>query len=250
MIIESKTSFADKAVISSIASKLPKNATVVDLGTYMGSSASVLAEATEILHSKIYTIDTFENHNDYNDSRTIGIRETAADNLKNYKNVTIINEKSSEASKKFEDKSIDMIFIDADHTYLEVKKDILTWLPKIKEGGIMSGHDYNQKFIKVTDKVVKAVQKAVLLDIHSDGHAIPINCIDKNSLTVNELEVLKIFTYPPQEGRDFEWISIHAGVFAAVHEIFGTDFTAYSPYVVVNNSIIECSVWSKVIKHN
>jgi|APGre2960657423_1045063.scaffolds.fasta_scaffold56678_2 predicted O-methyltransferase YrrM len=37
--------------------------------------------------------------------------------------------------------SMDLIFIDADHSYESVKKDILAYTPKLKDNGILSGHD-------------------------------------------------------------------------------------------------------------
>jgi predicted O-methyltransferase YrrM len=49
---------------------------------------------------------------------------------------------SVEASKTFEDKSVDFVFIDAGHTYEEVVEDIKSWLPKVKKGGFIGGHDY------------------------------------------------------------------------------------------------------------
>ena len=48
---------------------------------------------------------------------------------------------NEEAIKYFEDNSIDMVFIDADHTYEAVKYDIERWLPKTTK--LISGHDYN-----------------------------------------------------------------------------------------------------------
>ncbi|AIX18326.1 hypothetical protein Syn7803C34_27 [Synechococcus phage ACG-2014f] len=49
---------------------------------------------------------------------------------------------SVEAAKEVEDRSIDIIFIDGLHTYEGVKEDLEAWVPKIKIGGIISGHDY------------------------------------------------------------------------------------------------------------
>jgi hypothetical protein len=42
----------------------------------------------------------------------------------------------------FEDESLDFVFIDAGHSYGEVKRDIEAWFPKVRKGGIVSGHDY------------------------------------------------------------------------------------------------------------
>lgn len=47
---------------------------------------------------------------------------------------------SVDAAKDF--KNIDMVFIDANHKYGSVVRDIAAWWPKIREGGILSGHDY------------------------------------------------------------------------------------------------------------
>ena len=54
-----------------------------------------------------------------------------------------IQSASWDAASQFDDASIDFVFIDADHIYEHVKKDILAWLPKVKPGGIIAGHDYN-----------------------------------------------------------------------------------------------------------
>jgi SAM-dependent methyltransferase len=63
---------------------------------------------------------------------------------------------SVEASKKFEDNSIDFVFIDASHEYEDVKNDIISWMPKVKSGGILAGHDY-----PCTPSVYRAVNELV-----------------------------------------------------------------------------------------
>jgi hypothetical protein len=37
---------------------------------------------------------------------------------------------------------LDFIYIDADHSYEGVKADLRHWAPKVRSGGIISGHDY------------------------------------------------------------------------------------------------------------
>ena len=49
----------------------------------------------------------------------------------------------------------DIVFIDGDHSYEAVKADILCWKPLVREGGLLTGHDYSSKY----KGVVKAVDE-------------------------------------------------------------------------------------------
>ena len=40
-----------------------------------------------------------------------------------------------------QEEELDFVFIDADHGYESVLKDIKAWTPKLKPGGVLSGHD-------------------------------------------------------------------------------------------------------------
>lgn len=48
---------------------------------------------------------------------------------------------SQEAAKTVADNSFDLVFIDGDHSYLQTSKDIERWHPKVRNGGILCGHD-------------------------------------------------------------------------------------------------------------
>lgn len=48
---------------------------------------------------------------------------------------------SVDAARGFEDGSLDFVFIDADHREASVRADIAAWRPKVRPGGVLSGHD-------------------------------------------------------------------------------------------------------------
>ena len=50
---------------------------------------------------------------------------------------------SLEAATRYKDLSLDFVFLDGDHGYEAVKADIQAWLPKLKPGAILGGHDYS-----------------------------------------------------------------------------------------------------------
>ena len=49
---------------------------------------------------------------------------------------------SLEAASLFRDGYFDLVFIDGDHSYDAVIADIKAWIPKVRNGGILCGHDY------------------------------------------------------------------------------------------------------------
>lgn len=61
---------------------------------------------------------------------------------------------SQKAHELVDDNSLAAVFIDGDHSYSGCYADIQNWLPKVRSGGFIGGHDYNWKGVK------KAVTKA------------------------------------------------------------------------------------------
>jgi len=57
-------------------------------------------------------------------------------------NCEIVRKTSMEALKDFEDNSLDFVYIDANHDFLNFTMDLQGWMRKVKPGGIISGHDY------------------------------------------------------------------------------------------------------------
>lgn len=55
---------------------------------------------------------------------------------------------SVEMAEKVKNESLDFIFIDADHRYPAVIKDLAAWVPKLKPGGVLCGHDIHLPGVK------------------------------------------------------------------------------------------------------
>ncbi len=81
---------------------------------------------------------------------------------------------SEQAASVIPDNTLDFCYIDADHSYEAVRRDIEMWLPKVKLGGIICGHDY-VKDGEIWDKTGKnfvglfGVQRAVKEFAANDG---------------------------------------------------------------------------------
>jgi len=56
--------------------------------------------------------------------------------------VSLLVGESGRAASLFEDNSLTMVFLDAQHNYNSVVRDIELWFPKVKLGGELAGDDY------------------------------------------------------------------------------------------------------------
>ena len=125
---------------SSMVARFPSSSRFLEIGTYAGRSFAYLA--VEIVNSgkdiELTGIDGF--------GWTPG--EASLESFtKNMEPVAgrykILKGNSVELSRTFPDRYFDFVFIDANHVYESVKADILAYLPKMKSGGVLAGHDYS-----------------------------------------------------------------------------------------------------------
>lgn len=59
------------------------------------------------------------------------------------KKVSIVQDDTARAAELVEDGTVDCVFVDADHSYEGVKRDMEAWWDKVKSGGWMGGHDFD-----------------------------------------------------------------------------------------------------------
>lgn len=143
----------------------------VEVGAWKGKSSVYMA--VEIANSnkkiKFDCIDTWEGDSDIASSLDEpllkipnGLYQHFLTNIEPVKEyITPIKNSSIEASKHYADDSLNFVFIDGAHDYDSVKSDIIHWLPKIKKGGILSGHDYGHPPV---NQALNDVLKAGFMD--------------------------------------------------------------------------------------
>ncbi len=123
---------------------VPEGGVFVEVGAWLGKSSSYLCSKAN--DKKIHIVDTWKGSPDELDTyhklaTETDIYEIFLSNMSGYE-FTPHRSDSIVASKQFEDKSCDVVFIDATHNYESVLADVKAWLPKVKDGGYISGHDY------------------------------------------------------------------------------------------------------------
>ena len=120
---------------------------MVEVGAYAGLSASIFSKHFNLVFSVDPWIDNYDVSDKICDTDVfapIHASEQAFDDVtQNLSNVIKMKMFSHEAADHFGDKTLDFVYIDADHQYEPTLLDLKSWLPKIKPGGIIGGHDWD-----------------------------------------------------------------------------------------------------------
>lgn len=126
-----------------------KNPIICEVGVRMGGNFSNMLTENVI---EAIGVDSYTDEGDYATNDLLYSQEVLDRQyehvVKKYssdKRVKIIRDFSLSAAKKFNDNYFDFIYLDADHTYKGISEDIKAWFPKVKDGGVLSGHDYIER---------------------------------------------------------------------------------------------------------
>lgn len=117
---------------------------VIELGSYSGDSASIFMESGKV--KTLYCVDSWANGYDVDDpasqSDMSGAEQMFDNVVAKHSGIIKVKKNIHEAVKDFELKSVDLVYIDACHLYDNVCSDIKDYLPIVKVGGFIAGHDY------------------------------------------------------------------------------------------------------------
>lgn len=126
----------------------------VEVGTWFGDTAKVICEAIDAKKSGalLYCVDTWAGSpGEWTGSMAAASTPDElfvqfSKNCQEYLQQGCICPQrlpSLDAAPLISDGRLDFVFIDANHEYEAVKADIEAWLPKVRKGGILCGHDYS-----------------------------------------------------------------------------------------------------------
>ena len=110
-----------------------------EIGVERGVYSQVLCQ--KIPGLKLYCVDPWQPYGISDARRERSAFRSAQAVLAGF-NVEFVIKTSWEASKIIPDRSLDFVYIDAMHDFDNVMTDLILWVPKVKVGGIVSGHDY------------------------------------------------------------------------------------------------------------
>lgn len=118
--------------------QMPKNGIVAELGVDKGDfSVAILQIANP---GKLHLIDSWDTIR-YGEDKALSVRKRFASEIEN-KTLSIHRGFSTERVSDFPDDYFDWIYIDTDHSYKTTCEELKLYAPKIKNGGIIAGHDF------------------------------------------------------------------------------------------------------------
>ena len=117
---------------------------VAEVGVADGRNA--LAMLRELNIERLYLVDSYPNYIDGSFARNGKLQEAYYNamfvNMQSFlSKVTMVTRDSLYASTLFKDSFFDFVYIDGFHSYVQCKKDMEAWWPKVKNGEILGGHD-------------------------------------------------------------------------------------------------------------
>jgi GT2 family glycosyltransferase len=144
----------DISVYRTLASSLNNNSKILELGCFKGKSLCSISDIITKKKIKATVIDTFkgteneEAHKGFKENEILTSFKKSISDFK-IKNTSIIIGDTIESACLIADNSIDLIFIDADHSTKAVYEDFKTYFDKVKDTGIISGHDITWESVRI-----------------------------------------------------------------------------------------------------
>lgn len=125
----------------------------VEIGVAQGVNAESIIKTLHIKH--LFLVDPYCSYVDDGRLYDYSLFENAAKKrLEKFSNITTFLRLGSDDAAKFIPNGLDFVYIDGDHSYAQVKRDVDNYFPKVKVGGVLGGNDLD---LNVHNGLVNAV---------------------------------------------------------------------------------------------
>lgn len=138
----------------------------IEIGVFEGGFSQSILD--ELKPKKLYLVDPWEKDNSLTYDSGLAtayssdleyeiVRNKMIGYIKQGK-VVMIQDYSYNAVLRFPDQFFDFLYLDGCHLYSCVKQDLEDYLPKLKSGAVLAGHDYTKDF----EGVIRAVDEFII----------------------------------------------------------------------------------------
>lgn len=140
----------DVKFMFTLGTELPKDGVYLEIGSWMGLSSITVANALLSrfnFNAQVFCVDTWEGSMEHKDMPEIKGRQLYSIFEENVRNsrmdhfIRAVRGDSVQIGKSWDGPLADIIFVDGDHSFQGCYADIRAWLPRLKPGGRMLGHD-------------------------------------------------------------------------------------------------------------
>lgn len=151
-----------------LADKIWSNRPIIcEIGVWKGKSSYIFATAIRDRVGILYSIDPFDGDGDLAskdsyqkqiEQMSVSLLQNFQDTMKRYDllgNIKILPYLSSRSRKNFEERKIDLLFIDGNHDYELVKQDYLLWSDLVVSGGVLALHDVGAAHVDGPKRVME-----------------------------------------------------------------------------------------------
>lgn len=137
----------DKRDLAVLVNELFPTGTGIEIGVLRGEYSKIILERWP--EGQLYLVDAWRHLSSYvdmngqDDKYHYDCLIKTCENIKPWQNrAHIVRMDSVASANMFPDEHFDFVYIDADHSYEGVVRDMKAWWPKVKKGGLFCGDDY------------------------------------------------------------------------------------------------------------